>query len=366
MKITRRQLRRIIKEAIEQTPVPGQVHEPGQTFDYNDAEYANEMAQAEYGRGFKDGSVRAPFPRDASDDYAAGYEDGIADYGHTHPLREAWQNWGEGPDMYTIGREDALGGVPPQDDEPDYMMGYNEVLMDLGEPIVEPPAPGSGKPLDPAMLKHAHVGGRLRERSLNEEMLKIMDNPYEDLSVYNRIANYALTNDIQGAMADPEVNTDELYWEIDEMRPWVKRVGDDSDDWFADDAVVPDGWNADKVYNFMGDLENAWHKDQEQKDAAAIAADPDKDWLKFMGNEWTSTVTPDDLETLGWKEYKKYIRLSPPASMSHAVGEIHIANQEIEDYAPGTREEFVEFLTKRAGKTLKKRKIYRSPPPLYD
>ena len=57
MKITRRQLRRIIKEAIEQTPVPGQVHEPGQTFDYNDAEYANEMAQAEYGRGFKDGSA---------------------------------------------------------------------------------------------------------------------------------------------------------------------------------------------------------------------------------------------------------------------------------------------------------------------
>ena len=31
-----------------------------------------------------------------------------------------------------------------------------------------------------------------------------------------------------------------------------------------------------------------------------------------------------------------------------------------------TSEEFVEFLTKRAGKTLKKRKIYKSPPPLYD
>ena len=207
----------------------------------------------------------------------------------------------------------------------------------------------------------------IRESLLIEtEMLKIMDNPYEDLSVFNRIANYALTDDIAGAMADPEVNTSELYWEIDEMRPWVNRVGDNSDDWFADDTVVPEGWDAGAVYNFMGDLENAWHKDQEQKDAAAIAADPDKDWLKFMGNEWTSTVTPDDLETLGWKEYKKYIRLSPPTSMSHAVGEIHIANQEIEDYAPGTREEFVEFLTKRAGKTLKKRKIYRSPPPLYD
>ena len=207
----------------------------------------------------------------------------------------------------------------------------------------------------------------VRESLLKEEMLKIMDNPYEDLSTYNRIANYALTNDIAGAMADPEVNTDELYWEIDEMRPWVNRVGDDSDDWFADDAVVPDGWDADAVYEFMGDLENAWHDDQAQKNAAAIAADPDKDWLEFMGDAWTSEITPSDLETLGWKEYKRYIRLSPPHSISHGVGEIHIINDDFSSgHSPGTREEFVEFLTKRAGKTLKKRKIYRSPPPLYD
>jgi len=206
----------------------------------------------------------------------------------------------------------------------------------------------------------------IRESILKEQMMKIMDNQYEDLSVYNRIANYALTNDITGAMADPEVNTDELYWELDEMRGWVDRVGDDSDDWFADDAVVPDNWNADAVYDFMEDLERAWYKAQEQKDAAAIAADPDKDWLEFMGSEWSSTITPKDLETLGWKEYKRYIRLSPPTSISHGMGEIHIMNDDIASHGPGTREEFVGFLTNRAGKTLKKRKMHRSPPPLYD
>lgn len=208
----------------------------------------------------------------------------------------------------------------------------------------------------------------IRETLLVEtEMLKIMDNQHEDLSVYNRIANYALTNDIAGAMADPEVNTDELYWEIDDMRPWVNRVGDEDDHWFADDVVVPDGWNADAVYEFMGDLENAWHDDQAKKDHAAVAADPDQDWLKFMANEFTSVVTPNDLETLGWKEYKRYIRLSPPDALSHAMGEIHITNDDLSDSSsPGTREEFVEFLTNRAGKTLKKRKIYRSPPPYYD
>jgi len=198
------------------------------------------------------------------------------------------------------------------------------------------------------------------------EMLKIMDNPYEDLSVYNRIANYALTNDIAGAMADPEVNTDELYWELDDMKGWIDDVGTDSNA-FTDDSVVPPNWNADAVYEFMGDLESAWHKDQAKKDHAAVAGDPDKGWLKFMANEFQSVIVPNDLESLGWKEYKKYIRLSPPESISHAADEIHITNDDFSGgHSPGTREEFVEFLTNRAGKTLKKRKIYRSPPPLYD
>ncbi len=198
------------------------------------------------------------------------------------------------------------------------------------------------------------------------EMLKIMDNPYEDLSVYNRIANYALTNDIAGAMADPEVNTDELYWELDEMRGWIDKVGSDERA-FTDDAVVPENWDADEVEGFMEDLEVAWHKDQAKKDHAAIAADADKDWLEFMSGEFQALVVPNDLESLGWKEYKRYIRLSAPESISHAVDEIHITNDDLSGgHSPGTREEFVEFLTNRAGKTLKKRKIYRSPPPLYD
>jgi hypothetical protein len=206
----------------------------------------------------------------------------------------------------------------------------------------------------------------IRESLLKEAMVKIISNSYSpETEVFNRIANYALTNDIQGAMADPEVNTDALYADLDEMRPWISRVGG-KEQWMDDDAVVPDNWDADAVYDFMEDLEQAWNKDQRQKDAAAIAADPDKAWLKFMSNEWSSTITPDDLESLGWKEYKRYIRLSPPASISHSMGEIHITNRDLEQYGPGSRQDFVDFLTNRAGKTLKKRKIYKSPPPMYD
>tara|TARA_Y100000034_G_scaffold47788_1_gene58938 strand:- start:2674 stop:2922 length:249 start_codon:yes stop_codon:yes gene_type:complete len=60
---------------------------------------------------------------------------------------------------YDVGREDALADLPPADDDPDYMMGYNDILIDMGEEPVGPPASGSGAPLDPADLQHAHVGG---------------------------------------------------------------------------------------------------------------------------------------------------------------------------------------------------------------
>ena len=45
---------------------------------------------------------------------------------------------------------------------------------------------------------------------LEAEMLPIMVNPYEDLDTMNRVANYALTNDIQGALADEMVNHENL------------------------------------------------------------------------------------------------------------------------------------------------------------
>jgi len=110
----------------------------------------------------------------------------------------------------------------------------------------------------------------------------------------------------------------------------------------------------------------AWTLEDASIDAA-IAADPDKEWLEFMTQEFTASITPEDLDTLGWKEYKRYIRLAPPQSISHSIGEIHITNDDIEHYAPGARDEFVDFLTRRAPKgELKKRKSYRSRPPIYD
>ena len=45
----------------------------------------------------------------------------------------------------------------------------------------------------------------IRESLLVETMQDIIVNSYEDVEDYNILANYALTNDIQGALADPAI-----------------------------------------------------------------------------------------------------------------------------------------------------------------
>ena len=76
MKITRRQLRRIIKEALpyreprgstQRGPYPPTESEP------------DHMDSAEYDRGYQDGLDGYPVADNATTDYDAGYEDGSLD-----------------------------------------------------------------------------------------------------------------------------------------------------------------------------------------------------------------------------------------------------------------------------------------------
>ena len=199
------------------------------------------------------------------------------------------------------------------------------------------------------------------------EMQDIIVNSYENVEDYNILANYALANDIPGALADPTikhyVDKNEMGWVADEAGGWFEKVGE----W--EEMPAPEGWDRDAAYQFLKDLENAAWKVYSKQMDAAIAADPDKEFLEFLGNEWTSTISPDDMEGIKWKEYKKYIRLKPPPSISHGVGEITINKEDYEYNSgkPGTWDEFKEFLTTRAGGDAGRRPAYKkSPPPMYD
>ena len=211
----------------------------------------------------------------------------------------------------------------------------------------------------------------IRESLLVEgEMQDIIVNSYEDVEDYNILANYALTNDIQGALADPTikqyVDKNEMGWVADEAGGWFETVGEYEDE---GGPSAPEGWDVQKAYKFLRDLEDAAWKVYSKQMDAAIAADPDKEFLEYLGNQFTSTIAPDDMPGIKWKEYKKYMRLKPPPSISHGVGEITI-NKEDYQYnsgKPGTWDEFKDFLTARAGGQLGRRAPYRrSPPPVYD
>jgi hypothetical protein len=206
----------------------------------------------------------------------------------------------------------------------------------------------------------------IKESLLNEaKMQDIIVNEYEDVDDYNILANFALAGDIAGALAHPDikhyVDKNEMGWVVDDAGGWFEKVGD----W--EEMPAPEGWDRDKAYKFLKDLENAAWKVYSKQMDAAIAADPDKEFLEFLGNEWTSTISPDDMKGIKWKEYKRYIRLKPPPSISHGVGEIHITKEDTDNLYPGAWEDFKDFLTTRAGGQLGKRKPYKkSPAPYYD
>jgi len=200
------------------------------------------------------------------------------------------------------------------------------------------------------------------------DMQDIIVNSYEDVEDYNILANYALTNDIQGALADPAIKPywekNEMGWVVDEAGGWFESVGEYEDE---GGPPPPEGWDRDAAYQFLNDLEDAAWKEYDKLAKAAIAGDPDKEFLEFLGNQWSSMIEPSDLEGIKWKEYKKYIRLKPPPSISHGVGEINIQKDEIKRLYTGAYEEFIDFLTTRTGGDAGRRPaMKKSPPPYYD
>ena len=215
-------------------------------------------------------------------------------------------------------------------------------------------------------VKKSDLSSMIREALLAEaKMQDIITNTYEEVGDYNILANFALTGDIAGALAHPVikhyVDKNEMGWVADEAGGWFEQVGK------ATDLPAPKGWDSQKAYKFLRDLEDAAWKVYNKQAKAAIAGDPDKEFLEFLGNEWTSMIEPNDLPDIKWKEYKKYIRLKPPRSISHGVGEINVSKENIKALYPGAYEDFMDFLTTRAGGQLGRRAPYKkSPPPYYD
>jgi len=205
---------------------------------------------------------------------------------------------------------------------------------------------------------------------LEGEMLPILVNPYEDLDTMNRIANYALTNNIEGALADSNVNYEDLDMDLDGMNGWVQYVGAD-DGHFSEDAVVPDNWDLDAVYQFMKDLESAWMDSRSDASDSKHKSDPDPEAREVIGRALTMGYI--DLEDVKYITYQVRRKGGKPSNIniefSHPdYGGTDYANIEARDATSigMTLDDIEDVLAKHGAKGRKRRKPIRHTPPMYD
>ena len=207
----------------------------------------------------------------------------------------------------------------------------------------------------------------IKESILNEEMLKIIANPYSpETEVFNRIANYALNNDIQAALADSAVNTPDLDLDLDGMGEWVRRVGAGGN-WMEDDVVVPDGWNADKVSMFMEDLESAWYKQQGQKSNTEHQDTPDVEEREAIGGVLTQNyVLPDEFPGITYQVRRKG---GKPHRIDIETRDMYSADGIDASWAQQhgtTIDKIITVLDKYGAKLRKKNPPRKYTPPMYD
>jgi hypothetical protein len=206
---------------------------------------------------------------------------------------------------------------------------------------------------------------------LEAEMLPILVNPYEDLETLNRIANYALTNDIEGALADPMVNYEGLDYDLDAMNGWVKYVGDENEKAFSDHAVVPDNWDEDAVYKFMKDLESAWMNQQGDAADDKHQSDPDPEAREVIGHALTMEYIPlEDVRYITYQVRRKGGKLSN-INIEYSnpnYGGTDYANIQARDADSigMTLDDIESVLVKHGAKGRKRRKSLKHTPPMYD
>jgi hypothetical protein len=208
----------------------------------------------------------------------------------------------------------------------------------------------------------------IRESLPDDGMLKIIDNPDEpEAKLFNRIANYALANDVAGALADPQVNTPDLYLDLDEITFWIKEVQTEYDDPgggnLTTDVVYPPNWNEKKIWKFLDNLERAWEKDQTAKDSTSHDTEPNKPERAALSYAFAEApVLHRDVEFIDYqihktKKWGTYLRLKDREGQ---LGNMEaILDKENAELDGTTVEDVLAFLVKNGATQTKRRKLPR-------
>jgi len=207
----------------------------------------------------------------------------------------------------------------------------------------------------------------IRESMPDDGMLKIIDNPHSpETKTYNRIVNYALRNDIAGALADPQVNTPDLHLDLDDIQQWIQEVQAEHDDpgggELSTDVVYPPNWNEKKIFKFLSKLERAWEKDQDAKDSASHDSEPNKAERAALSYAFAETpVLHRDIPYINYQIHKTkkgtYLRLK---DRDGQLGSMEVILDEKFAKEDGTTvEAILAFLVKNGASQTKRRKLPR-------
>ena len=205
----------------------------------------------------------------------------------------------------------------------------------------------------------------IKEALLKEHMLNIIANPHSpETETFNRIVNYAINNDLEGALADTEwVNTPDLDLDLDGIGEWIDHVGDP--EWMSSGTVVPDNWDPDAVWDFIGKLEKAWHAENRKSGDNEHHSSPNMREREAIGRALgRSYVLPEDLPSISYQIRRK----GGKPSIINIEDENSMGNLSLEDTNQfGTTFRLVTKVLDAGGaRLIKRRKRNRSPGPIYD
>tara|TARA_Y100001937_G_scaffold49050_1_gene68370 strand:+ start:507 stop:1220 length:714 start_codon:yes stop_codon:yes gene_type:complete len=197
------------------------------------------------------------------------------------------------------------------------------------------------------------------------KMLDIITNSYENVEDINILANYALRNDMQGALKDPElqyyIDNGEGGMLVDDSYGWLKYVGD------TDQGMppAPEGWDLDKIYDFMRRFEDESGNEWMRREKGTHDKLPNKKERELIGKALTmSYVMPDEIKEIEFQVRRSKgkitnINIENPDIVSNL-------NHEEVTRAGFTMDDIINVLRDGGAKERKKQKPIKHTPPMYD
>jgi hypothetical protein len=205
----------------------------------------------------------------------------------------------------------------------------------------------------------AYVRSVLLEQQEQTQRIPFIDE--KDGAWANKLANYAHMDDIQGALADPDLNDEHLDLTIDDFKGdqrWIEH---------------PD-WDAKRVKasNFLNRLEDAWYDETSKRDQQALASSPNKAELEAIGGG-LNMVLDTDLPYITYQPRRKGGKVvaimieDEEGPKGFPMGNMSTVLRDDSVRGYGTTLDKIIAVLDNGGATLrKKQKPVKYTPPTYD